>query len=154
MNNYSNICKAFLIAALVYVLDNVLGFVVALIMNLSDPLIGGTSRDNWFGAGTPLTAPGFFVIVYSLFLLFATRQHWLGVVGTIVVTLMTFVSGFSLLPDHEIVQRVWQDHLNIATGFTLVVLFAALLSTFVLGISTLIQLALARRASRASAVLS
>jgi len=53
MQQFLPVRKAFLLAALVFVFDFVLGTAVALQLNLSDPAIGGTARDNWFTAGTP-----------------------------------------------------------------------------------------------------
>lgn len=53
MQPFSPVRKAFLIAALIFVIDNIAGTVIAIQMNLSDPAIGGAARDHWLTAGTP-----------------------------------------------------------------------------------------------------
>jgi hypothetical protein len=126
-----------LIAGLAFVLNAILGIAVSLQLNLSDPLLGGSSRDHWLTSGTPLTAPVPFMVAYALFLLLATREHWVGIVGIVLVSLLTLVSALSLTADWPMVQRVIEQHLTLGTGFVagvLVVLYPAVVA---LGIATL-----------------
>jgi hypothetical protein len=141
MQHFLQVRKAFLIAALVFVFDFVLGTAVALQLNLSDPAIGGSARDNWFTAGTPLSAPGTFMILYVVLLVLATRQRWIGIVGTVGVSLMTLISGVSWIADLNsgLLPRLFEQHLTLLTVFTLVLLLATTLTTVVLGIATLVQ---------------
>ena len=75
MRQFLPMRKAFLIVALVFVLNYVFGTAVALQMNLSDPGIGGAARDKWFSVDTPLGAPGWFMILYVILLVLAPRQR-------------------------------------------------------------------------------
>jgi len=140
MQQFLPVRKAFLLAALVFVFDFVLGTAVALQQNLSDPAIGGTARDSWFTAGTPLSAPGVFMILYVILLVLATRQRWIGIVGTVGVTLMTLISGISWIADLNtgLLPRLIEHHVTILIVFTLALLLATTLTTVILGIATLI----------------
>jgi hypothetical protein len=131
--------KAFLIAALVFVLNYVFGTLVALQLNLSDPVIGGTSRDHWLTTGTPLNAPAGFMVIYVILLLLATRQRWMGIIGIVGVSLLTLISALSLTTDWGMVQRVIEYHLTVLTGLTLAVLMVTYPAIIILGIATLIQ---------------
>jgi hypothetical protein len=99
MPQFSPMRKAFLFAALIFVLDNIGATVIAMQMNLSDLAIGGAARDHWFTAGTPLTAPGVFMIPYVILLALATRKLWMGVIGIAGVSLLTLLSGISWIAD-------------------------------------------------------
>jgi hypothetical protein len=139
MQQFLPVRKAFLIAAFIFVLNYVFGTLVALQLNLSDPVIGGTSRDHWLTTGTPLNAPAGFMIIYVIFLLLATRQRWMGIIGIVGVSLLTLISALSLTTDWGMVQRVIEHHLTILTGLTLAVLVATYPTIIILGIVTLIQ---------------
>jgi len=139
MQQFLPVRKAFLIAALVFVLNYVFGTSVALQLNLSDPVIGGTSRDHWLTAGTPLNAPLGFLVPYVIFLLLATRQRWIGIIGTVGVSLLTLISALSWTTDWVMVQRVIEHHLTILTGLTLGVLVVNYPTIIILGIVTLVQ---------------
>jgi hypothetical protein len=130
--------KAFLISALVYVLNFVLGTAIALQLNLSDPGIGGTSREHWFTSGTPFAAPGGFMILYVILLALATRPHWIGSVGIVGVLLLSLISGFSLIPDMAMLLRAIEHHLSILTALTVALLFITIPVIVILGIMTLI----------------
>jgi len=130
--------KAFLLAALVYVLNAMFSLVVALVLNLTDPAISGTARETWFPNGTALTAPGFFLILFVLMLGLATRTHWLGVIGSVGLTLLAVISGMATLADWGMVQRIFADYLNIATALSVVLLFVSIPATAILGIMTLV----------------
>jgi len=131
--------KAFLIAALVFVLNYVFGTLVALQLNLSDPGIGGTSRDHWLTTGTPLAAPAGFMVLYVLFLLLATRKLWMGIIGIVGVSLLTLISALSWITDWGMVHRVIEQHLTVLTGLTLGVLVITYPTIIILGIVTLSQ---------------
>ncbi len=130
--------KAFLLAALVYVFNAVFSVAVALMLNLADPDIPGTARETWFSNGTPLTAPGFFLILFMLFLELATRPRWPGIIGVVGVTMLAVISGMAILADWGMVQRIFANHLNIATVLSLVLLFVSIPATALLGITTLV----------------
>jgi hypothetical protein len=140
MQQFLLVRKAFLVAALVFVFDFVLGTAIALQLNLSDPAIGGAARDHWFTAGTPLSAPGLFMILYVIFLVLATRQRWIGISGIVGVSLLTLISGLSWIADLNtgLLQRLIEQHLTILIAFTLVLLLATTLTIVILGIATLI----------------
>lgn len=141
MQQFLPVRKAFLLAALVFVFDFVLGTAVALQLNLSDPALGGPARDNWFTAGTPLSAPGVFMILYVILLVLATRQRWIGIAGIVGVTLLTLISGISWIADLNtgLLPRLIEHHLTISIVFTLVLLLATTMTTIMLGIATLFQ---------------
>ncbi len=138
MRQFLPVRKAFMIAALVFVLNYVLGTAIALQLNISDPGIGGSARDNWFTAGTPLGAPGWFMILYVILVLLATRQRWIGILGTAGVTLLTLISGLSWITDWGLVLHVIQQHLTVLTGLAVVVLSVTTPTVVILGIATLI----------------
>src|SRR6266571_2643998 len=115
MQQFLPIRKAFLIAALVFVLNYVLGTAVVLQLNLSDPGIGGSARDSWLASGTQLGAPAWFMVVYVILLVLATRQWWIGILGTAGVTLLTLLSGLSWIVDWGMVLRVIEHHLTVLT---------------------------------------
>ncbi len=130
--------KAFLLAALVYVLNAVFSLAVALLLNLTDPEIPGTARETWFSNGTALTAPGFFLILFVLFLGLAIRPRWLGIIGTVGVTVLAVISGMATLADWGMVQRIFAYHMNIATVLSVALLFVSIPATAMLGIMTLV----------------
>lgn len=140
MRQLLQVRKAFLFAALIFILDFVFGTVVAIQLNLSDPAIGGAARDHWFTAGTPLSAPGVFMIPYVIFLVLATRQRWVGESGVVGVWLLTLVSGLSWIADLHtgLLPRLFENHLTVFTGLSLAVLAITTLTVVVLGIVTLI----------------
>lgn len=140
--------KFFLIAALVFVLEFELGTVVAYQLNLSDPGIGGSVRDYWMVAGTPITAPLVFMVPYVLFLLLAFFQRWVGTVGVVGVTLLALISGLAWIPDHGMAQRVLEQHLNLWTGLTMALLALATPAIVVMGFLSLLR----QRGARQSAV--
>jgi hypothetical protein len=138
MQHFLVVRKAFLIATLVYACNFVLGTVVAVALNLSaDPTLGSASN-TWFASGTPLSAPGVFMIPYVIFLVLVTRQHWMGTVGVAGVTLLTLISGMASLADRDMVQRALTQQPAILTVVTLVVLFITIPTIVILGILTLI----------------
>lgn len=140
MRPFLPVRKAFLIAALIFVLANVFGTAVAIQINLSDPAIGGSARDHWFTAGTPLSAPGVFMIVYVILLALATRQRWPGIVGIVGITLLALISGISWTADLNtgLLPRLIAQHLTMLTGTSLALLAITTLTVIVLGIATLI----------------
>lgn len=138
MQQFLSVRKAFLIAALVFVFNSVLGTVVALQLNLSDPGIGGTSREHWLTTGTPLAAPLGFMILYVILLLLATRQRWMGIIGVGGVSLLTLISALSLTTDWGMVLRVMEHHLTMFTGLTVIVLAITYPTIVILGILTLL----------------
>ncbi len=138
MNQFLPVRKAFLIAALVFVLNYVLGTAVVLQLNLSDPNIGGSARDSWLTSGTQLGAPAWFMVLYVILLVLATRQRWIGILGTAGVTLLTLMSGISWLVDYGMVLRVIEHHLTLLTGFAVAVLIITTPTVVILGIATLI----------------
>jgi hypothetical protein len=144
--------KAFLIAALVFVLVNAFGTVVAIQMNLSDSAIGGIARDHWLTAGTPLSAPGVFLILYMILLALATRQRWPGIIGIAGVTLLTLISGISWVADLNtgLLPRLVAQHLTALTGTSLALLAVTTLAVVALGVATLIL----QRRTRIRAALS
>jgi hypothetical protein len=136
MRPFLPVRKAFLLTALIFLLDSVLGTVIALALNLSDPAIG-SARESWFTTGTALSAPGIFMIVYVLFLLLATRQRWLGTVGIVGVTLMTL--SIASIADMDLTRHFFEQHPAWLPLFSLVVLFVMVPVTILLGIVVLIQ---------------
>jgi hypothetical protein len=139
MQQFLPVRRVFLIAALAFVLDAVLATAVAIQLNLSDPGIGpGTARDTWFLTGTPISAPGVFMIVYIVFALLATRQRWGGVVGMVGVTLLTLVSGLSLTSDWGMLVRALGQHLTVLMGLAVGIYFLALAVIVISGIATLV----------------
>jgi len=150
MHSFTAERKLFLIAALVFLFEFVLGTIVALQLNLSDPGVGGSVREHWMLNGTPITAPLVFMIPYVIFLVLAFRQRWVGTLGIVGLTLMTLASGLSWIADHGMVQRVIQQHLNPGTGVSVALLVLATPAIVVLGILTLVQ----RWQSRRSAVIA
>ena len=138
MRQFLPMRKAFLIVALVFVLNYVFGTAVVLQKNLSDPGIGGAARDKWFSVGTPLGAPGWFMILYVILLVLATRQRWIGNIGIVGVSLLTLMSGLSWITDWGLVLRLIQHHLTILTGLSLALLTVTTPTIVVLGILTLL----------------
>ena len=138
MQQFLPVRKAFLIAALIFVLNYVLGTAVVLQLNLSDPGIGGSARDSWLASGTQLGGPAWFMVLYVILLVLATRQRWIGILGTAGVTLLTLMSGLSLIPDHGMVLRVIAHHLTILTGLAVAVLVVMIPTVVVLGTATLV----------------
>ena len=138
MNQLLPVRKAFLIAALVFVLNYVLGTVVVLQLNLSDPNIGGPARDSWLTSGTQLGAPAWFMVLYVILLVLATRQRWIGILGTAGVTLLTLMSGLSRLVDYGMLLRIIEHHLTVLTGLAVAVLIITTPTVVILGITTLI----------------
>jgi hypothetical protein len=140
MQPFSPVRKAFLIATLLFVLDNIGGTVIAIQMNLSDPAIAGAARDHWLTAGTPLSAPGVFMIPYVILLFLATRQRWMRVIGIAGVSFLTLISGISWIADLNtgLLPRLIEYHLNVFTGLSLIVLALATLAVLMLGIATLL----------------
>lgn len=138
MQHFLPVRKAFLIVTLVYVCNFVLGTLVAVALNLSvDPTLGSV-RNTWFASGTPLSAPGVFMIPYVIFLVLATRHRWMGVIGVAGVTLLTLISGMASLADRDMVQRALAQQPAILTGMTLMALFITIPTIVILGILTLI----------------
>jgi len=139
MRSFLPVRRVFLIAALVFVLDAVFATVVALQLNLSDPAIGpGIAKDTWFLTGTSISAPGVFMIVYLVFLLLATRRGWVGVVGSVVITLQTLVSGLSLISDWGAMQRALEQHLTVLTGLAVGICLLAMPIIVISGTATLV----------------
>jgi len=138
MRQFLPIRKAFLIAAFVFVLNYVLGTAVVLLLNLSDPNIGGPARNSWFVTGTQLGAPAWFMVIYVIMLLLATRQRWIGILGTLGITLLTLMSGLSWIADWGMVLRVIEHHLSVLTGLAVTVLIITTPTVVILGIATLI----------------
>ena len=138
MRQFLPIRKAFLIAAFVFVLNYVLGTAVVLQLNLSDPNIGGPARNSWLVTGTQLGAPAWFMVIYVIMLLLATRQRWIGILGTLGVTLLTLMSGLSWIADWGMVLRVIDHHLSVLTGLAVTVLIITTPTVVILGIATLI----------------
>ena len=138
MQQFLPVREAFLIAALVFVLNYVLGTAVVLQLNLSDPGIGGSARDSWLASGTQLGAPAWFMVLYVVLLVLATRQRWIGILGTAGVTLLTLMSGLSWLVDYGMVLRVIEHHLTVLTGLAVAVLIITTPTVVILGITTLI----------------
>ncbi|HXX78705.1 MAG TPA: hypothetical protein VEI53_09450 [Ktedonobacteraceae bacterium] len=138
MRQFLPIRKAFLIAAFVFVLNYVLGTAVVLQLNLSDPNIGGPARNSWLVTGTQLGAPAWFMVIYVIMLLLATRQRWIGILGTLGVTLLTLMSGLSWIADWGMVLRVIEHHLTMLTGLAVMVLIVTTPTVVILGIATLI----------------
>ncbi len=138
MRPFLPVRKAFLLAALVYVLNAAFSLAVALLLNLTDPEIPGTARETWFSNGTALTAPGFFLILFVLFLGLATRPRWPGISGIVGVTALAVISGMATLADWGMVQRILAYHLNIATVLSLALLCISIPATALLGIMTLV----------------
>jgi len=138
MRQFLPIRKAFLIAAFVFVLNYVLGTAVVLQLNLSDPNIGGPARNSWLVTGTQLGAPAWFMVIYVIMLLLATRQRWIGILGTLGVTLLTLMSGLSWIADWGMVLRVIEHHLSVLTGLAVTVLIITTPTVVILGIATLI----------------
>jgi hypothetical protein len=136
MSQFLLMRKAFLLTTLVFVLDFVFGTAVALALSLSDPAIG-SARNNWFANGTPLSAPGIFMVLYGVFLLLATRQRWIGTIGIVGITLLTLISGVASIADMNITQRVFEYHLTLLTALPLVVAFVTIPIVIILGILTL-----------------
>ena len=126
MQQFLPVRKAFLIAALVFVLNYVLGTAVVLQLNLSDPGIGGSARDSWLASGTQLGAPAWFMVLYVILLVLATHQRWIGILGTAGVTLLTLMSGLSWIVDWGMVLRVIEHHLTVLTGLAVAVLSSAI----------------------------
>ena len=149
MNSFATERKLFLIAALLFVLEFELGTVVAYQLDLSDPLIGGSSRDHWMTAGTPLSASGVFMLPSILFLLLAFRQHWIGIIGIAGLTLLALIAGLSWIPNHGMVQRVLTQHLTLWTSVPLAMLALLTPAIVLLGILALLR---ERAAWRSSAV--
>ncbi|HLV97484.1 MAG TPA: hypothetical protein VKT82_02300 [Ktedonobacterales bacterium] len=139
MQSFSISRKLFLIAALVFILQFELGTVVAYQLNLADPGIGGSVRNHWMTAGTPITAPLVFMAPYILFLVLAFRRRWVGTLGVVGVTVLALISGLSWIPDHGMVQRVLEQHLNLWTGLTVALLALATPIIVVLGILTILR---------------
>ncbi|HYA99906.1 MAG TPA: hypothetical protein VED37_06785 [Ktedonobacteraceae bacterium] len=138
MRQFLPIRKAFLIAAFVFVLNYVLGTAVVLQLNLSDPNIGGPARNSWLVTGTQLGAPAWFMVIYVIMLLLATRQRWIGILGTLGITLLTLMSGLSWTADWGMVLRVIEHHLSVLTGLAVTVLIITTPTVVILGIATLI----------------
>ena len=138
MRQFLLVRKAFLIVALVFVLNYVFGTAVVLQMNLSDPGIGGAARDKWFSVGTPLGAPGWFMILYVILLVLATRKRWIGNIGIVGVSLLTLMSGLSWTTDWGLLLHIIQHHLTILTGLSLALLAVTTPAIVVLGILTLL----------------
>jgi hypothetical protein len=138
MQQFLTVRKAFLIAAFVFVLNYVLGTAVVLQLNLSDPNIGGSARDSWLTTGTQLGAPAWFMVLYVILLVLATRLRWIGILGTAGVTLLTLMSGLSWLVDYAMVLRVIEHHLTVLTGLAVAVLIITTPTVVILGIATLI----------------
>jgi len=131
--------RVFLIAALAFILDAVFATALALQLNLSDPAIGpGTARDTWFLTGTSFSAPGVFMIVYIVFFLLATRRGWVGIVGSVVITLQTLVSGLSLISDWGAMQRALEQHLTVLMGLAVGIFFLAMPLIVISGMATLV----------------
>jgi hypothetical protein len=145
MHSFPTERKLFLIATLVFVLEFEAGLVVAFQLNLSDPTIGGSSRNHWVLAGTPLTAPGAFMAPYVLFLLLPFGRRWVGVIGIAGVTLLAVIAGLAWIPDYAMVQRILTQHLTIWTGLPLGVLALITPTIVVLGILTLLRHRAVRR---------
>jgi len=139
MRQFFPIRKAFLITAFVFVLNYMLGTAVVLWLNLSDPNIGGQARNSWLVSGTQLGAPAWFMVVYVISLVLATRERWIGVLGTVAVTLLTLMSGLSWIADWGMPLRLIEHHLTILTGFAVTVLIITTPTIVILGIATLIM---------------
>lgn len=131
--------KLFLIAALVLVLACEAGLVVGFQLNLPDPVFGGSVRGHWVTAGTPLTAPPVFIVPYSLFLVLAFRQRWVGTVGIVGVTALALLSGLFWIPDRGMVQRVLAQHLAVWIGLPLALLALSTPAIMLLGVLTLLR---------------
>jgi hypothetical protein len=131
--------QAFVIAGLAFVLNAIFGTLVSLQLNLSDPLIGGSSREHWLTTGTPLAAPPPFVVAYAVFLALATRERWVGTVSVILVSLLTLISALSLTSDWPMVQRVVAHHWTVGSALALGMLAVLYPTIVVLGIVTLAQ---------------
>ena len=138
MQQFLPIRKAFLIAAFIFVLNYVLGTVVVLQLDLSDPNIGDPARDSWLLSGTQLGAPAWFMLLYVILLVLATRQRWVGILGTAGITLLTLMSGLSWIVDWDMVLRVIDHHLTVFTGLVVAVLIVTTPTILILGIATLI----------------
>jgi hypothetical protein len=138
MQQFLPVRNAFLIAALVFVLNYVLGTVVVLQLNLSDPNIGGSARVSWLTSGTQLGAPAWFMALYVILLVLATRERWIGILGTAGVTLLTLMSGLSWLVDYAMVLRVIEYHLTVLTGLAVAVLIITTPTVVILGTTTLL----------------
>lgn len=137
MRPFLSVRKAFLLAALVYILNALFSLIVALVLNLTDPAIVGTARETWFANGTALTAPGFFLLLFVLLLGLATRPRLPGIIGSVGITTLAVVSGMATFADWGMVQRIFANHLNIATAFSVMLLFVSIPATAILGILTL-----------------
>ena len=136
--------KAFLIAALVFVLNYVLGTAVVLQLNLSDPGIGGSARDTWLASGTQLGAPAWFMV--SLCDLAgacdtsAMDWHpWYRGCHTAYLDVGSFVDS-----RLGMVLRVIEHHLTVLTGLAVAVLVVTTPTVVILGIATLIEQGRAR----------
>jgi uncharacterized membrane protein (DUF4010 family) len=140
MRQLLQVRRAFLFAAFIFILDFVFGTVVSIQLNLSDPAIGGAARDHWLTAGTPLSAPGVFMIPYVIFLVLATRQRWMGIIGIAGVSLLTLISGISWIADLNtgLLPRLVKYHLTAFTALSLIVLALTTLAIVVLGIVALV----------------
>ena len=138
MQQFLPVRKAFLIAAFVFVLNYVLGTAVVLQLNLTDPNIGGSARNSWLVSGTQLGAPAWFMVLYVILLVLATRQRWIGILGTAGVTLLTLMSGLSWLVDYAMVLRIIEYHLTVLTGLAVAVLIITTPTVVILGTTTLL----------------
>jgi len=138
MQQFLPLRKAFLLAAFVFVLNYILGTAVVLALNLADPNIGGPARDSWLASGTQLGAPAWFMVIYVILLVLATRKRWIGILGTAGVTLLTLLSGLSWIVDWGMVLRVIEHHLTVLTGLAVAVLIVTTPTIVILGIATLI----------------
>lgn len=116
MHSFATERKLFLIAALAFLFEFVLGSIVALRLNLSDPGVGGSVRDHWMTNATPITDPLVFMVPYIVFLVLA------------------LAFGLSWIPDHGMVQQGLDQHLNPWTGVTVALLMLATPAMVVLGI--------------------
>ena len=79
------------------------------------------------------------MIIYMLFLLLATRQRWIGTIGSTGVTLMTTISGMASIADMDLTRHFFGQHPAWLTVLPLVVLFVMMPIIILLGIVVLIQ---------------
>jgi hypothetical protein len=85
------------------------------------------------------------MVLYVILLVLATRQRWIGILGTAGVTLLTLMSGLSWIVDWGMVLRVIEHHLTVLTGLAVAVLIVTTPTIVILGIVTLILQGRARK---------
>ena len=78
------------------------------------------------------------MVLYVILLVLATRQRWIGILGTAGVTLLTLMSGLSWIADGGMVLRVIEYHLTVLTGLAVAVLMITTPTVVILGTMTLL----------------